>query len=284
MTSAPWQWHPHPETWLLVAALLIGYMGAVVTLGPKRAARGERVATTGQKASFMLGLLVLLIAEEWPLHDLADGYLFSAHMVQHMLFAYVAPPLLLLVLPSWLVRSLLGRGTVRLRLVRFLTRPVVALVFFNALIVAMHWPLIVELQTGSTIFHLSFHAILLGSALITWAVVFPPIPEAARLTQPTKMFYVFLQSIIPTIPASFLTFATEPFYEVYESAPRVWDIDPGTDQMVAGLIMKLGGGLILWSIITVMFFRWNAEEESEERRELSWDDFERELEVWNLRK
>jgi hypothetical protein len=48
--------------------------------------------------------------------------------------------------------------------------------------------------------------------------------------------------------------------------------------------MKLGGGLILWSIITVMFFKWNAEEELGEGRELSWDDFERELEVWNMRK
>ena len=30
---------------------------------------------------------------------------------------------------------------------------------------------------------------------------------------------------------------------------------------IAGLIMKIGGGFLLWAIIAVMFFRWAAAEE-----------------------
>jgi putative membrane protein len=279
----PWRWHPHPQTWLLVIVLVIAYVWAVTVLGPKRARDGERVATTKQKAAFLSGILFLLVAEEWPLHDLAEDYLFSAHMVQHMLLAFVVPPLLLLGTPAWLLRSLLGTN-VRFRIVRFLTRPLVALVLFNAAIVAMHWVVIVDLQSRSQIFHVGFHLVLLGSALLMWSVVIPPLPELKRLSPPGKMLYLFLQSIVPTVPASFLTFASDPLYPFYEAAPRVWGLSAGVDQMIAGLIMKLGGGALLWSVITVMFFKWHAQEEAQDVQEISWEDFERELQAWNMRK
>ena len=56
------------------------------------------------------------------------------------------------------------------------------------------------------------------------------------------------------------------------------------DQQVAGLIMKIGGGLLLWSIIAVIFFKWSAKEESGTTEELEWDDFESELQALNMRK
>jgi putative membrane protein len=276
-------WHPHPDTWLIVMVLLIGYVWAVTTLGPKKIRPGEPVATTRQKACFLLGVLTVLVAESWPLHDLAEDYLFSAHMVQHLLFAFVAPPLLILGLPRWLIRTLLGNG-LRYKVIRWLTRPLVALILFNASIAAMHWVVVVELQARSTMFHMAFHGVLIGTGLLMWSVVIGPLPELNALSAPAKMLYLFLQSIVPTVPASFLTFARDSMYPVYESAPRLWGWTAQTDQMVAGLIMKIGGGLLLWSIITVMFFRWNAREEAQQQEEVSWDDFERELEIWNLRK
>lgn len=282
MATLP-SWHPHPDTWLIVMVLLIGYVWAVTTLGPKKIRPAEPVATTRQKACFLLGVLTVLVAESWPLHDLAEDYLFSAHMVQHLLFAFVAPPLLILGLPRWLIRTLLGNG-LRYKVIRWLTRPLVALILFNASIAAMHWVVVVELQARSTMFHMAFHGVLIGTGLLMWSVVIGPLPELNALSAPAKMLYLFLQSIVPTVPASFLTFARDSMYPVYESAPRLWGWTAQTDQMVAGLIMKIGGGLLLWSIITVMFFRWNAREEAQQQEEVSWDDFERELEIWNLRK
>jgi len=276
-------WHPHPEVWLLAMGLLIGYVWSVTVLGPRRAPPGSPIATMGQRAAFLLGVLALLVAEDWPLHELAEDYWFSAHMVQHLLFAFVVPPLLLLGTPAWLLRSLLGTGA-RFAAVRFLTRPLVALVLFNGAVVAMHWPLVVNLQSSNTPFHLFFHMMLLGAGLLMWSVVVAPLPELNRLSEPAKMLYLFLQSVVPTVPASFLTFADRPLYSFYESAPRLWGLSAGTDQMMAGLLMKLGGGLLLWSVITVMFFKWSAKEDAQDEREVSWDDFERELEVWDMRK
>jgi putative membrane protein len=282
MGSLP-TWHIHPETWLIIMVLVIGYIWAVTTVGPRKANRGEPAATTRQKACFLLGVLTILVAESWPLHDLAEGYLFSAHMVQHLLFAFVVPPLLLLGTPRWLLRAMIGTG-LRFKFVRFLTRPLIALVLFNGAIAIMHWVVVVDLQARSAPFHIAFHGVLIGTGLLMWSVVIAPLPELNRLSDPAKMLYLFLQSIVPTVPASFLTFATEPLYGVYEAAPRIWGMTAQTDQMIAGLIMKIGGGLLLWSVITVMFFRWNAKEEAQQDEAVSWDDFERELEVWNLRK
>ncbi len=63
------------------------------------------------------------------------------------------------------------------------------------------------------------------------------------------------------MPASFFTFADYPIYALYELAPRVGGIGAVADQQVAGLLMKLGGGFILFGTMSVMFFRWHAAEE-----------------------
>jgi putative membrane protein len=276
-------WHPHPEVWALVVGLSLGYMLAITYLGPRRVPPGARPASTGQGIAFFLGVLVLWAGEEWPLHELAEDYLFSAHMVQHLLFAFVAPPLLLIGTPVWLLRALVGRGT-RFKVIRFLSRPVPALLLFNGAIAAMHWSVVVNLQVNSALFHIGFHVVLITTALLMWSVVVAPLPELRRLPEPARMLYLFLQSVVPTVPASFLTFSSGVLYSAYAAAPRIWGIDVVADQRIAGLIMKLGGGLLLWSVIAYMFFKWNAREEAQRAEEVPWEDFERELEVWNMRK
>ena len=276
-------WHPHPEVWFLGGGLIVAYVAAIAILGPRRVPSGRPVVTTGNKACFVAGVLLLWGAEEWPLHELAEKYLFSAHMVQHLLIAYAVPPLLLLGIPAWMFRILLGTG-LRRSVYRLVSNPVIAFVLFNGAIATMHWEPVVAAQASSAGFHLFFHAALISVGMLMWSLVVDPVPELKRLTEPMKMLYLFLQSIIPTVPASFLTFTQTPLYPVYADAPRIWGIDPVTDQMVAGLLMKIGGGLLLWSVIAVLFFKWYVKEETRQDESLSWDDFERELEVWNMRK
>ena len=280
-----WDWHfqPHLDVWIPLLFVLGAYFYALRRFGPARAALGEAPATPTQKRCFVLGVAALWVASDWPIHDLSEDFLFSIHMVQHLLFTFVAPPLLLLGLPAWMVRPLLGTG-LRRHVFRTFTRPLVALIVFNAVIALTHWPAIVNLAVGSEPAHLLLHGVLLFTALAMWWPVVPPIPETRTLSDPTKMLYLFLQSIVPTVPASFLTFAASPIYSSYEALPHPW-ISAVDDQMIAGLIMKVGGGLLLWAIITVMFFRWSAREQRDEiETELTWEDFERDLEVWDLRK
>ena len=282
-SESPWAWHLHPDITAGVVALGLGYAVALRVLGPKAVPTGSRPATTKQKLLFYSGVVLLWLSSDWPLHDLAEGYLFSAHMVQHLIFMMVVPPLLLLGTPKWLLRSLLGHGRL-FSVFRWLTRPVPALIFFNVMVAFIHWPVIVDLQVTSEMGHGVIHLLVLGASTIMWWPVVGPLPEMGRLSEPVKMGYLFVTSLLPTVPASFLTFADGVLYHHYETVPRLWGLSAQTDQMMSGLIMKIGGGLLLWTIITVLFFRWNAREERQQVDEVSWDDFERELEAWDMRK
>jgi putative membrane protein len=62
-------------------------------------------------------------------------------------------------------------------------------------------------------------------------------------------------SIVPTIPAAWLTFAEGTVYTAYDQAERPWGISITTDQQLAGAIMKTGGSLFLWAIVIFIFFR-----------------------------
>lgn len=274
-----WGFVAHPDVWLMIVVLVGGYFAALHYLAPPDHAAEPATAT--QKLAYLFGVAILWIGSDWPLHDLSEDYLFSAHMVQHTLFSLVAPPFLLLGLPTWLMRKIVAPV---FPIVRFLTRPLIALIIFNVVIVVTHWPTLVNSAVRSEPLHLSVHVVLVTSALLMWWPVVDPLPELKRLQPPSKMLYLFLQSIVPTVPASFLTFAERPLYAVYVEAPRLWGISAITDQMVAGLIMKIVGGLLLWIAIAFLFFKWYASEQKNEQGEVAWDDFERELEVWDLRR
>ncbi|HJR45452.1 MAG TPA: cytochrome c oxidase assembly protein [Actinomycetota bacterium] len=278
-----WTFHAHPDVWLMVILLSAGYIAALRYLGPQRAPAGEPVATAKQKAFFFAGVAMLWIGADWPIHELGEDYLFSAHMVQHTLFSLVAPPLLLIGMPRWLLRALVG-GPRAIKVAKVVTRPLVGLLLFNVVIVVTHWPALVDLSLTSELVHFVLHSVLFVSATIMWWPVVDPLPELSRLSPPGKMLYLFLQSIVPTVPASFLTFADGVIYEFYATVPRLWGIDVVTDQRVAGLIMKIGGGLLLWLAIAYLFFKWNAAEERQDVDEVSWEDFEHELQVWELRR
>lgn len=253
-------WHPHPSVWVIIVIAAFSYRYAVKTVGPRILPAGTEVVSRRQVRWFGLGLAALFIGADWPIHDLAEGYLYSVHMVQHMLFSLVVPPLLLIGIPAWLWRYILGGG-IRLKVVRFLTRPVVALVSFNTVLAISHIPSVVDASVKNEPLHFFIHALVFGSALQMWTPVLSPLLELPALNYPARMFYLFLQSLVPTIPASFLTFGDGILYKVYATFPRIWGLSARTDQQIAGLLMKIGGGFLLWGVILVLFFRWHAAEQ-----------------------
>lgn len=266
-------WQPHPDVWLVVVALLGGYAYALSAWGP-RYAPDRRPATRRQRLCFTLGVLTLWLAAEWPVHDIAERYLYSVHMAQHMAFQLVAPPLLILGLPGWLLRVLLRPRPV-FAAARFLTRPVPALAVVGFVVAVSHTPMWVNTTVNNGLLHLLAHVLIVGVSLVMWWPVLSPLPELPHLSYPGRMAYLFAHSIVPTVPASFLTFTTMPLYSSYAQAPRLaaW-LTPVQDQQIAGLLMKLGGGLLLWTVIAVLFFRWHHEEESGGPDLLYWHDLE----------
>jgi putative membrane protein len=276
-------WQPHPEAWLMVVALTAGYLYALSAWGP-RYAPGRPAATRNQRWCFFAGVVVLWFGADWPVHYLAEGYLYSVHMFQHLLFQLVGAPLLILGTPAWLLRRLLRSPAVH-HVWRGLTRPLVALVIVFALTAALHVPAVVNTAAANPWFHLVLHVVLFAAALIMWWPVVSPLPELPHLSYPGRMAYLFAHSLVPTVPAAFLTFAYGPLYSAYAEAPRLlaW-LDPVQDQQLAGLVMKVGGGFLLWGVIAVLFFRWAAEDRTGGPDTLYWRDLEPDVEGARLAK
>ncbi len=257
-------WEPHPDVWLLVGMLVAGYATAVVRIGPRATRPGEPAVTRFQATCFGAGALALLVASDWPIHDLGERYLFSVHMVQHLVLSLVAAPLLLLGAPTWMARKLLSPPAL-LRTVRALCRFIPATIIFNVVVVVIHVPIVVDAALHNGFVHFLIHALVLVSSLIVWMPLLSPLPEVPRLHPLGRMGFLFLQSIVPTVPASFLTFGDTPLYHFYETVPRLWNISALDDMQVAGLIMKIGAGMVLWVVIAIVFFRWYAAEEGVQR-------------------
>jgi len=275
----PWEFHPHPDVWALIATIGVVYWWALRNLAPPNLSPAQR-APRRKVLTFGAGLVLMWLASDWPVHDIAESYLYSVHMVQHTLLSLAAPGLLLLGLPPWLQHRLVQPPLVR-RVLQRVARPLVAAVVFNAVVAFSHWPAFVDATLRRESLHFGAHALLFAAATLMWIPVVNRLPELPSMSYPVRMVYLFLQSVLPTVPASFLTFAEGPVYRFYSSVPRPFAISVVEDQQLAGAIMKLGGGAILWGTIIVLFFRWyDGEQQAAQRRRagvLTWDEVEREL-------
>jgi putative membrane protein len=276
-------WTPHPDVWLLVGLFAAGYAIAVTRWGPCNAAPGRPAVSRFQVTCWCLGVFAVWLASDWPIHDIAERYNYSVHMVQHLIFAMVAAPLLLLGTPAWLLRKALAPPWL-LHAVRALARFVPALIVFNVVLVLTHWPYMVNASLHSGLVHFSLHAVLFVSSLIVWLPIVSPLPEIPRLVPVARMLYLFGWSVLPAIPASFLTFGTTPLYKFYETVPHLFGLSTLADQQLAGLIMKLGAGVLIWSLIAVTFFQWASEEERTSTPRYGLDEMDRELTQMDLRR
>ncbi len=248
----PWRFQPHPEVWLLVAFLVGAFIYAMRVIGPKVVTDGE-VISRKQIWTFVLMITLLWGASDWPTHDIAEEYLYSVHMVQHMVLAYVVPPLVLLSTPEWMFRILIGEARTY-RIVRFVTRPIFAAVAYNVVVMISHIPTVVNLSASGGPLHYFVHILVVSSALLMWMSVCGPIKEW-RMSPVAKMIYLFSQSFVPVIPAAWLTVAEGPVYKHYNTPVRVGGISLLSDQQAAGVIMKLGGAAFIWTVIVIIFLK-----------------------------
>jgi len=229
-----------------------------------------RSPTTAQRAMFVTGLAVIFLSLNGWLHDLSDFYLFSAHMVQHLLLTLVVPPLLIMGTPGWMLRPALrwrGVGAVA----RFITKAPAAFVIFNIVLVAWHLPPMYEFALEHHAVHITQHLFFMVAATIMWWPVLSPMPELPRLSYPLQMLYLFLMTIPMSITAVCIGYADHLLYPFYAAAPRLWGITPMQDQLIGALIMWIPGGLFFFAVISVIFFRWQqADGDSAEVAQVGW--------------
>ena len=264
-TYSVWtDWHLHPDVAIGLAVLLGAYLYAV---GPMRVRMGLAESVEPRRvAMFTAGILIIFIALNSPLHELSNDYLFSAHMVQHVLLTLVVAPLLIAGTPGWALGPVLRFRAVRAP-ARVLTHPIVGFAAFNLMFSLWHFP---ALYAGSVNFHgihITEHVLFLATAVMGWWPLMSNSTELPRLSEPIQMIYLLFMSIAQILVFAPITFADQPIYDHYVSAPAIWGISDIADQQAGGLIMKVGGGALFMALLVVTFFRWHSREEESHRRE-----------------
>lgn len=279
-TSARISWTEfsvHPST-------VIGIIGlAGLYEYGRRVAQGEgRVASSGTEPAprpsplpsrflFHGALAILFLSINGPLHDLSDSYLFSAHMVQHLLLAFVVAPMLLMGVTGDMLRPLIRNRRVR-RLAEWGLAPTRCFVIFNVVIAGWHLPPMYNYALAHHPAHIAQHLLILAASVIMWWPVLSPLPELPRLNYPGQMLYLFLLTIPMAIVSVYIAYSDGILYPMYASAPRVWGISPMDDQMMGGLIMWIPGGLFFYTVISIVFFRWNQRgaQDSQAGAQVDW--------------
>jgi putative membrane protein len=250
-----WRYQFHAEVWfMLVGVISLGWYTSHV-IGPK-VVPADEVTTPAQRRWFAAAVVLLWMASDWPIHDIAEEYLYWVHMVQHLLITLVIPAMFLLALPEWLARLVFSPDGVAGKWIRRLAHPIVAGVLFNVLIAVSHAPILVNYSVENGPFHYAEHLAIFLAALLMWTPVCGPLHEL-RMKLPMQMVYIFLMSVIPVIPGAWLTFADDAVYKAYDHDVRLWGVSVTHDQQAAGMIMKVVAGTYLWSIIGVLFYRWS---------------------------
>lgn len=249
--------HLHLDVLAVVLVLSLGYVYADRVIRP---IRGFPEIPRRKWWSWQAGVFTILLSAGWPMHDLAEETLFTFHMIEHTIIGYLTPVLLLRGMPSWLGDATLGHPKVAGWL-RPLAHPVVGFFSFNLLIVFVHWPAAVAWQLSNEPTHLVIHAVLFFSGLLLFLPIHSPTAAIPRMGEPMQMLYLFLNTIIPIVPASFLAFSHDPLYPMYGGGPASWGLTFQEDQTIAGIFMKVVGGFYLLGSIAAIWFRWYRQEQ-----------------------
>ena len=272
-SSAPlWlQWNLDPKLVLGIALFAGAYFYA---LGPLRRKYGWSDAVDRRKvAYFVAGTILLFLALCSPLDTLGDEYLFSAHMVQHMLISLVCPPLWLLGTPEWMLAPLFRRKNVT-RVMRWLTNPIVAFGVFNADIWLWHAPALYDATLVNDNIHILEHLSFIVFGVLFWWPVLSPVRQIPRISRGFGVLYMFMACQPMVALGALLTFAAHPLYQPYVVAPRIWGSTPLGDQQLGGLIMWLPSNVPYVIALSAMFIQWVSEHDRAEREAAGeFDDF-----------
>jgi putative membrane protein len=251
-------WTFEPTVTLGLAALVAAY---VIAVRRGRLRRDDDVSPwlgspRWRAWMFGLGVLTAFLALESPVDTGGDNYLLSLHMVQHLVLKMVSPPLVLLGICGMRPPDPARAPGLR-RLWTAITRPLPATVLFNAVLLVWHIPILYDStlrnETAHIVEHITFIAV---GVVLWWAVVDPIRGEATTPVSPfQKIAALAVAGVPPTVLGLIFSVASNPFYEFYARAPRLWGLSPVTDQQIAGVVMFGLGNLIYFAAISVIFWR-----------------------------
>lgn len=250
LLAVTWNWQP--SVLLGCTAVTVGYLATLHF-------RFSKVVPF-----FVTGILLLLLASVSPLDTLSHTYLFSAHMLQHLLFVLIVPPLLLEGIPTWLARRTLRWSFVR-RTEQMLGQPLVAWLAGAGAMWIWHLPALHNAASESVGIHIAEHMSLLVMGTMFWWPVIAPVTEK-RLAPLCAVLYLFSACVACTLLGIILTFAPPGLYPAYlhphdtlgvlPLLRHSWGLSPAIDQQLGGLLMWVPACLVYLSAIIAVLVRW----------------------------
>jgi len=243
-------WSIPPAATFAIALTIIVYLRGWWLL--RRA--GSRTIPPWRVAFFLAGMFTLWVALASPM-DVFNGFLLTAHMLQHMLLMMVVPPLLLLGsplvpmlrgLPIFAAREFGGpflNWPIAQRVGLALTHPALALLLMGVTMFAWHVPRLYELALASSAWHEVEHASFLAVSIIFWWPVIEPWPSRPRWSRWLKVPYLLIADLQNTVLSAILLFSDRVLYPSYASEPRLFGMSALEDQVAAGAMMWVVGSL-----------------------------------------
>jgi putative membrane protein len=255
----PWHWE---WTVLLGCGLIALLYSLCVSVWRRRLGGGEIPFSRGRALVFALSLVTVIGSLNGPMHDLSDLYLFSTHMVQHLILAQLFPLLFVLGIPTWLWSGLLAPAPARFAW-RWLAGVPMGFVLYTVVFSIWHVPLLYNLMMRDHNFHVVMHLLVMGTAVLMWWPIAGGKAVEKPLNPALQMVYLFLLGTPMMGVAALITFAQNPLYEWYALAPRFMGMSAVEDQRLGGLLMWVPGTLFYWMVLTVVYFRWARQERRE---------------------
>jgi putative membrane protein len=176
-------------------------------------------------------------------------------VLQHMLLMMIAPPLWLIGMPDGLVDRLVP--TWLQPLTRLVSAPLVTFAAYNAVLFIWHIPSLYDAALENEGIHVVEHLFFMAAGVMAWWPVLGHSEKAAPRAAPAvQVVYMFLMMGPMTLLAVLITFAHNPVYPFYETAPRLWGLSVMDDQQAGGLLMWIPGNMVYFIPFAVAFFRW----------------------------
>jgi cytochrome c oxidase assembly factor CtaG len=238
--------------WAWIAALVVAAIDYAVL------ARRGHPTPAWRAASFAAGLAVVAAAVLSPIEHLAVTSMLAFHLLQNVMLADWAPPLLVLGLTPAMAAALTATRPAWL-----LTHPAVALPLWLGVWYVVHLPAVYDaaLRRGWALGleHLAF----LAAGLAFWW----PVLQPGRMRAGTRVLYLFGAFVAAGPVALVIALATSPLYDFYLETPKLWGLTPLEDQQAGGILMGAEQSIVLFVAFLVALAKLFDEEDAAEEAE-----------------
>jgi putative membrane protein len=256
----------------MLAPLAVGVVVYLRRFATARREAGGRGAGPLQLVAFAGALVVLLAALVSPIDGLGEDYLFSAHMLQHVLLGDVVPLLLLLSLSRVIMRPATRRLVSLERALGRFAHPVTGLVTWLGLVYLWHVPALYDAALERPLVHLLEHASFFAAGIAVWWPLIQPVPMRRSLTGMQPLGYIGAAKFGLAALGLYLTWSGSVLYPYYEDLPRIWGLSALEDQNIGGVIMMVEQSLTFVVVLVWVFVRALQRSEEEQRRKERLED------------